>query len=236
MEQQRMLCRLAGVMMVCLLVGGLQTGTAAVVFDDHFTGGSGGIPADWSRILGTGAVVEQGTTVTLGDDEVAIGSDATIDPSSGTVRIETEFVGITGQGASGLIVPPAFPVTFFVCEIRPEDDRIEVTVGDAAGAMQSYELGHLVGYTGGPIRLTVILGPASFSVSTDSPPFSSGPIDYTAVFTTFTREDLGTAASVLLFDYSDPGTSIIDRILVDVEGATPVENVTFGTVKALYRR
>jgi hypothetical protein len=40
----------------------------------------------------------------------------------------------------------------------------------------------------------------------------------------------------MLFDYGDPRTSIIDRILVDVEGATPVEYVTFGTLKALYRR
>ena len=97
-------------------------------------------------------------------------------------------------------------------------------------------MGHLVGYTGGPIRLTIVLGPTCFSVSTDSPPFDSGPIDYTTAFTTFTREDLGSAAHAALFDYSDPGTTIVDRILVDVEGATPVESMTFGRIKALFRR
>jgi hypothetical protein len=209
--------------------------SATIVLDDHFTGDSGGIPANWSRILGTGAVVEAGTTVTLGEDEVAIGSNATIDPSSGTVRIETDIVGVAGQVASGLTLLPGFPVTFFICEIRADDTRIEVTAGDA-GSFQSYELGHLVGYTGGPIRLTVILGPASFSVSTDSPAFSSGPIDYTTAFETFTRDDLGTAASVMLFDYGDPGSSIIDRILVDAEGGTPIESTTLGRIKALFRR
>jgi hypothetical protein len=136
MKQQRVSYRFAGVMVACLFLGGLQMGRAAVVFDDDFTGNSGGMPANWSRVFGTGAVVEQGTTVTLGDDEVVIGSDATIDPSSGTVTIETEFVGIVGQGASGLVVPPAFPVTFFFCAIQLEDGRIEVTAGDDGGALQ----------------------------------------------------------------------------------------------------
>jgi hypothetical protein len=227
---------LAGLAMFSLALATPHPATATIVFDDHFTGNSGGIPANWSRIFGTGAVVEAGTTVTLGDDLVAIGSDATIDPSSGTVRIETDIVGVVGQVASGLIVPPEFPVTFFICEIRLDDTRIEVTAGDAEGGMESHELGHLVGYTGGPIRLTVILGPTSFSVSTDSPPFSSGAIDYTTALANFTRNDLGTAASVMLFDYENPGSSIIDRILVDVEGASPVESTTFGRIKALYSR
>jgi hypothetical protein len=226
---------LAGLSMGCWLLVHPQPASATIVFDDHFTGNSGGIPANWSRIYGTGAVVEAGTTVTLGEDEVVIGSDATIDPSSGTVTIETDIAGVAGQVASGLIIPPEFPVTLFVCEIRSDDTRIEVTAG-TAGSFQSYELGHLVGYTGGPIRLTVTLGPTSFSVTTDSPAFSSGPIDYTAAFDNFTRDDLGTAASVILFDYADPGSSIIDRILVDVEAATPAESMTFGRTKALFRR
>ncbi len=40
----------------------------------------------------------------------------------------------------------------------------------------------------------------------------------------------------MLFDYGDPGTTIVDRILVDVEGATPVESMTFGRIKALFLR
>ncbi len=86
--------------------------------------------------------------------------------------------------------------------------------------VQSYELGELLGYSGGPIHLRVVLGPTWFSASTDSPPFYSGQIDYATAFATFTRDDLGPAASVILFDYGDPGSSIIDRIRVSVEGAS----------------
>jgi hypothetical protein len=240
MTQRFCQCLSAGLSVVCLLLAAPWPASATIVFDDHFTGDSGAMPANWYRIWGTGAVVEAGTTVTLGQDgvgeDVAIGSDTTIDPSSGTVRIETDFVGIAGQGASGLFVPPAgFPVTCFFCDIRLEDGRIEVG-GITAEGDEWCDVGHLVGYTGGPIQLTFILGPTWFSVSTDSPPFSSGPIDYSTVFENLTREDLGTAASVVLFDYGDPGCTIVDRIRVDVQGATPIESMTFGRIKALFGR
>ncbi|MBU1699535.1 MAG: hypothetical protein KJ970_13480 [Candidatus Eisenbacteria bacterium] len=230
---------LLGLPLVFLSLAAPRSALAAIVFDDHFTGDSGGMPAGWSRIAGMGAVVEAGTTVTLGGGpipgEVAISSDATIDPGSGTVTIETEFVGIAGQGASGLFVGPGFPDgALFFCAIQWEGGRIEVNAADVEGGLQWYDVGYLVGYTGGPIRLTVVLGPASFSVSTDSPPFSSGPIDYTTAFATFTREDLGAAAAVMLFDYGE-GPSIFDRVLVETVGATPVEGMTFGRIKDLYR-
>jgi hypothetical protein len=240
MTRRSCLHQLAGLFVAFLLIAAPQPALATIVFDDHFTGDSGGIPTNWYRIWGTGTVIEAGTTVTLGQDGVgddaSIGSDATIDPSSGTVRIETDFVGIVSQAGSGLFVPPAgFPVTCFICDIRLEDGRIEVG-GSNAGGDDWYIVGHLVGYAGGPIRLAVILEPTWFSVSTDSPPFSSGPIDYTTAFATFTRDDLGTAASAALAVLGDPAYSIVDRILVDVEGATPVETMTFGRIKALYRR
>lgn len=229
-------CLATGLVLVSLLSTTPQAGLATTVFDDHFTGNSGGVPAGWSIVLGAGSVVEDGTTVTLGQDIVAIGSDAVLDPSSGTVTIETDITGIAGQIASGLVVPGEFPVTFFICEIRTADGRIEVTGGDVVGGMQSYNLGKLTGYAGGPVRLTVNLGPTSFSVSTDSPQFSSGPIEYAKAFATFTREDLGTAGSVVLMDYEDPGSSVVDRVRVDVEESTPVESATFGFVKTLFRR
>lgn len=207
---------LVGLSVACLLVTAPHMVLATIVFDDHFTGNSGGIPAGWSRIYGTGAVVETGTTVTLGDDIVVIGSDATIDPSSGTVRVVTDIASVVGQVASGLVGPGDFPAALFICEIRRDDGRIEVGGGDAAGGIQNYDLGYLVGYAGGSIRLTITLGSTWFSVSTDSPPFASGPIDYTTAFATFTRDDLGTAASVMLMDFEHPGSSIVDRVMVDV--------------------
>jgi hypothetical protein len=234
MTRRSCLHQLAGLFVAFLLIAAPQPALATIVFDDHFTGDSGGIPTNWYRIWGTGTVIEAGTTVTLGQDGVgddaSIGSDATIDPSSGTVRIETDFVGIVSQAGSGLFVPPAgFPVTCFICDIRLEDGRIEVG-GITDEGDEWYDVGHLVGYAGGPIQLTFILGPTWFSVSTDSPPFASGPIDYSTVFEHLTREDLGTAASVVLFDYGDPGCTIIDRVVVDVEAASPVENMSIGTL------
>jgi len=227
---------LSGLSMACLLLAAPQPVSATIVFDDHFDGNSGGMPAGWFLIGGTGTVVEQGTTVTLGAElHVAIGSDATVDPSSGTVSIETDFVGIIGEALSGLGVLAEPPDTYFICGIRLEDGRIEVG-GSNPGGDDWYIVGHLVGYAGGPIRLTVILEPTWFSVSTDSPPFSSGPIDYTTAFATFTRDDLGAAASAVLAALGEPAYSIVDRILVDVEGATPVESMTFGRIKALFRR
>jgi hypothetical protein len=38
----------------------------------------------------------------------------------------------------------------------------------------------------------------------------------------------------MLFDYGDPGATIIDRILVDVEGGVPVEKMSLGRVKVMY--
>ena len=225
----------AGLFLMFLILATPQPVSAAIVFDDHFTGDSGGMPAGWYRIEGTGEVVEAGTTVTLGGPHVAIGSDATVDPSSGTVSIETDFVGIIGEAMSGLGVRAEVPDTYFICGVRLEDGRIEVG-GSNAGGDDWYIVGYLVGYAGGPIRLTVVLEPTWFSVSTDFPPFSSGPIDYTTAFATFTRDDLGTAASAVLAALGDPAYSIVDRIMVDVEGTTPVESVTFGRIKALYRR
>jgi len=226
---------LVGLVIVGLAQAAPQPVSATIVFDDHFDGNSGGMPAGWYRIEGTGDVVEAGTTVTLGGVHVSIGSDATVDPSSGTVSIETDFVGITGEALSGLGVLAEVPDTYFICGIRLEDGRIEVG-GSNAGGDDWYIVGYLVGYAGGPIRLTVILEPTWFSVSTDSPPFSSGPIDYATVFATFTRDDLGAATSAVLAVLGDPAYSIVDRILVDVEGGTPIESVTFGQIKALYRR
>jgi hypothetical protein len=225
--------------LVALFLATPQPVLATTVFDDHFTGNSGGMPAGWSLLLGTGAVIEVGTTVTLSGavgDIVAIASDATIDPSSGTVVIETEIAGIGGQGGSGLIAGPALPLKGILCVLQEGDGRIEVTAADAEGGEQSYIAGYVSGYAGGPISLTLEMGPTAFRISTDSPPFDSGSIPYTVVFPTFTRDDLGTAASVMLLDHADPESTIIDRILVDVGGATPVEGMTFGRIKALYGR
>jgi len=226
------------------------TVSAATLFDDHFTGNSGGMPAGWSRILATGDVVEAGTTVTLGgesEDGVMIGSRETVDPTTGTITIVTDFVVISGQGASGLISGLEFPAACFFCAIRLRDSRVEVNTFESDEGGHYYDVGFLNGYTGGPIRLTLEMGPTTFSVSTDSPAFSSGPVLYSTVSPTFTREDLGVAASALLFDYGDeegvPGRTIVDRITIDgaasssvTDAQAPGESETFGRIKALFRR
>jgi hypothetical protein len=64
----------------CLLAGGTQAALATVVFDDHFTDNSGGIPAGWSLFDGPGTAIESGTTVTL-DHDIILKSASAIDPS-----------------------------------------------------------------------------------------------------------------------------------------------------------
>lgn len=230
---------LMGMSWGCLLLAAPQPVSATIVFDDHFDGDSGGMPAGWSLLLGTGSVVEEGTTVTITneignpDDGTIIGSDSAIDPSVGTITIITDIAGTSGQVGSGVGSLP--DPSCFIVTVRLSDGRIEAAGWDAEGGLQYGDVGYLSGYTGGPIRLTVVLGAMAFSISTDSPPFSSGWIDYTAFFPTFTREDLGSSAKAILGNWF-PGASSIDRITVDVEGATAVESMTFGRIKALYRR
>jgi hypothetical protein len=227
----------AGLLVAGLLITVPRGASASVIFDDDFTGNSGGIPAGWSIALGTGSIVEAGTTVAMeAVEDLAIASDAVIDPSGGTVTIQTDIAGMAGQVAAGLTVPDQFPIVFFISAIRGTDGRVEVTAADSEGGAHVYDLAYLVGYTGGPIRLTTTLGSTWFSVSTDAPAFSSGPIAYATAFATFDRDDLGTATSVVLMDYDDPGASIIDRVLVNVEGTTAGQTTTFGRIKALYRR
>lgn len=106
------------------------------------------------------------------------------------------------------------------------------------GGEPHYTAGYLSGYEGGPIRLTLALGPSSCSLSTDTPPFSMGPINYASAFPTFTREDLDPASHVCLGNDAVAGgfaTCSVDRVTLDVELSTPVEKTTLGRIKALYR-
>ena len=79
-------CLLGGALAVCLLAAGPNPTLATAVIDDHFTGNSGGMPANWVLFTGPGTVVESGTTVTL-DHDIMIRTVPTFDPSAGTVTV-----------------------------------------------------------------------------------------------------------------------------------------------------
>lgn len=232
-------CLSAALSLGCLLPVAQRSASAAIVFDDHFDGNSGGVPVGWYLLVGdAGSVVEAGTHVTLCGD-VAILSDAYVDPSEGTVVLTIEVSATESEYGVGTGLLEPLTWNRFVCDLSAPDGQLEVGVADLDGGEEHYIAGYLAGYTGGAIRLTLVLEPTTFSISTDSPPFSSGPIAYAAVFSTFTREDLGPAVNVALANdvlESGTGCSSVDRITVDVDLPTPVAGTTFGRIKALFRR
>jgi len=222
----------------CLLAAAALPGRAAIVFDDHFDGDSGGVPEGWW--IGHGLeedVVEAGTIVTL-YDWVSIHSASALDPSSGTVTMLTQIDGTQpdGQPHAGLSNHETFSRSGLL--LRAEDGEIVMHAADTEGGPQVYTVGLVGGYAGGPILVTLILEAAAFRVLTDAPAFDSGWVDYSSAFPTFTREDLGSAVHVYLMDDvapEQPGRSAFDRVTVDVDPSTPAERASFGRIKALYR-
>jgi hypothetical protein len=226
-----------GFIVGCVLTAAPLLVSATTVFDDHFDGNSGGMPESWHYYWGPGTAVESGTVVTLRDD-IMIVSDAVLDPSDGTVVLTMDLASTNADDAVwiALITPPN--TAGLGCGIHPSDGKIEMGANDLDGGEQPYIVGYLSGYSGGPIKLTITMEPTNFSVSTDSPPFSSGAIDYNIAFPTFTRGPLGTAVNLFLADdvvTQGGGSSSIDRVMVDVQQSIPVESTTFGRVKVQYR-
>jgi len=226
-------CLLAGLSVGCLLLSAPQPLSATIVFDDHFDGDSGGVPEGWE---GEGTIIEAGTTVTLYAD-AGMGTLSTVDPNAGTATIWVDIAGASYRAMIGIMDSNDW--SRFLVKIRATDGQIEVKAGNTEQEEDQYIPGYVTGYEGGPIRLTVVLAPTTFSVSTDNPPFFSGPIEYGSVFTSFTRTDLGSAARLLtdiqLEGYPSAFASY-DRIAMDVEFPTPIEPTTFGQIKALFRR
>jgi hypothetical protein len=211
---------------------------ATTVFDDHFTGNSGGMPAGWHLLFGPGAVVESGTTVLFNND-IFIASDGVFDPTQGEVTLAVEFTSLIGNSAGTMALVDAAITRYVWADLRLSDGRLGVGAADEGGE-QHYTAGYLNGYAGGPIRMTLALGPVSFSLTTDDPPFSTGPIDYVSAFPTFTRDDLGTASHVCVGNDSmeelETDSCRVDRVTMDIESPTPVAYGTFGRIKALFRR
>ncbi len=233
-------CVLGGALAVCLLASGPHAVLATVVFDDHFTGNSGGVPTGWT---GEGNVTDAGTTVTLVDD-AWIWTDQTFDVNTGFITITTEFAGTDLRNVVVVIDPLDNWNHLFVYIWLPpmsgrEPGLIDVRGSRAATGEEPYFAGNLTGYTGGPIRLTVVLGPTTFSITTDSPAFATGPIPYASAFTHFTRADLGSAAKLALGNEKimlPTSYMSVDHISLEVSEGTPVERTTFGKIKALYLR
>ena len=225
--------RRAGLALIFLVAVDLQSASATMVFDDHFTGNSGGIPANWT---GQGTIVESGTTVTL-HGFAYMGTTQTFDPQGGTLTVTAEIVGTNYRAHAG-IVDPATRLNQFEFKITVPDGSVDVHVKDGDSGEQEYLAGYLSEYTGGPIRLTAVLTATTFTISTDSPPFSTGPVDYAAAFPTFTRADLGNATALLVVCEALDGIptfTTYDRITATVDQPTAVERNTLGQIKARYR-
>ncbi len=229
----------SALLLVCLSAAGSTAG-ADVLFDDHFTGASGSIPTGWSLGYGTGSAVEAGTTVIL-TGQVAIATDSTFDPSKGT---DTLTISIAATDPRVPYLGTGFAAMDFahilLVEFHPSDLRLEISASNTGGeTWQTHSLSHLTGYAYGPLTLTLVLGPSEFRVSSDSPVYSSGSIAYSTAFPAFTPADLGDACHLVL-SQDDPsgqgGTSNIDRLQLATDNSTPVRSLSFGQLKARYRR
>jgi len=231
-------CQLLGLSVLSLALLSPQAASATIVFDDHFDGNSGGMPAGWHLLIGPGTVVESGTTVLFTND-VMIASDGVFDPTQGDVTLSAEITLLTGTSCGAMALVDASITRLIWADLCVLDGKLRVVALDEGGE-QPFIAGYLSGYEGGPIRMTLALGPVSFSLSTDDPPFSTGPIDYESAFPTFTRDDLDTASHVCVgndsMDELDTDWCRVDRITMGIEYLTPVERSTVGRIKALFRR
>jgi len=209
---------------------------ASVVFDDHFEGDSGGVPAGWSG-FGDGSVIEAGTTVTF-HDEYAIGTDNDLDPCAADETIIRHVItSTTNHTHVGFIDFEQMDNHIWI-KLWATDGRIEVKASDAVSGEEEIVAGYASGYAGGEVLLTIRLEAESFSVSTDTPPFTTGPIAYSSVFTSFTRADLGHAVRLVLQNECEPAgppcTSVYDRVTVETAGSTDVLSASWGNVKTMY--
>ena len=223
---------------VWLLVLSPATSGATVVFDDHFEGNSGGVPVNWSG-EGEGSIVEEGTTVSF-YDEFVIWTNENFDPNA-TERtiIRNAIANTTNHTHVGLVDPAQFDNHIWI-KLHALDGKIEVKASDINSGEEEIIVGYVSGYTGGAIQLTVVLESEIFSIATDTPSFSSGPISYTKVFTSFTRADLGNIAKLVLQNECEPTgppcSSIYDRVTLEAGSTTSVVSETWGHIKSLYRQ
>ncbi|MGD8395992.1 MAG: hypothetical protein PVF43_11005, partial [Candidatus Eiseniibacteriota bacterium] len=116
--------RLAILAIAYLLLVAPAPANAAIVFDDHFEGNSGGLPAGWSG-EGDGSVVESGTTVTFHDD-FAMWTDVEVDPNAENVTVlRIVITGTTGHTSGGLVDFAELANHFWI-KLHGSDGKIEV--------------------------------------------------------------------------------------------------------------
>ena len=208
-----------------------------VVFDDHFAGDTGAVPTGWSG-SDEGSVVESGTTVTLVNDCV-IWTDLDFDPdSAGRTILRPKIESTTTHTGGGLVDPQHLDNHFWI-KVHAQNGMIEVKASDVSSGEEEYVVGWIPGYSGGAVEVTTILDSDSFQLSTDLPAVSWGPIRYDAVFSTFTREDLGHTAKLVLESECSPSpppcASAYDRLALEVGAPTSVDPTSWAVIKNTYR-
>ena len=210
--------RLAFMAALTLTGSGLSI-QAATVIDDHFSGNSGGTPANWSS-LGGGTVVESTTTVTFTDTTsfgTGILSSSSYNPQSTTTTMVADLTGFSGTGEQQAFVSMVSDTfNYFHAVIR--NTGAVHAYSDLGGGFVDHSLGTITGYSGGAVQMTVTMDGDSFSIQTDVGSFDTGDTLYSNTTLGFSSlAGMGTSVSPALIALGGDSKATFDRIVVSTE-------------------
>jgi hypothetical protein len=168
---------------------------AAVVFDDHFTGNSGDIPAGWSQLGAPnadpdGIVVESGTLVTITDPRAnaptIILSSTTFNPLPSPASVLTATIDITSMaGANGgnpraIMLLGGTSGNSFLLDFNATTQAFFSAIIDGGGIHPRAMPGSVPNYAGGAIQIVITADSDSIRVTADVDSYDSGDILFSA--------------------------------------------------------
>lgn len=211
-------CSLRIATAVVSLIALAGSSKAALILDDHFTGNSGGVPANWAvpSNVNSGTVVESGTEVSMSaasEDGIAIVSDASYSPQGvQTTVVVTATIDADAHAIFGIV--DGSPVGQFLIADLGGDGSVRVAAANSfAGEPPQYLGSNIPSFTGGTLQVTLVFDSDSFSLSTDFGSYTTGDILYASVpLTGFSFSGLGTSMHPALSAGGTAGSAAFDRI------------------------